>query len=54
MADDTTFHVCPPSIVFSKDEGIDGAELIAHPTVLETKSRREIFLKLSLGESLIH
>src|SRR5262249_10992332 len=47
---DTTFHVCPPSTVFSKHEGIDGAELIAHPTVLETKSRREISLKLSLGE----
>ncbi len=51
MLDETTVYVRPPSRVFSKDEGMDGGELIAHPIALETKSRREIFLKLSFGES---
>jgi hypothetical protein len=46
-------HVRPPSVVLSRDDGMDGAELIAHPVVLETKSRREICLKLSFGVSFI-
>ena len=53
ITEEITVHVRPPSIVLSKDDGMDGAELIAHPIVLETKSRREICVKLSFGESFI-
>ena len=46
-------QVNPPSTVLSREEELAVAEVIAHPTVAETKSIWAMFLKLALGESFI-
>ena len=53
IVEEMVVQVRPPSTVLSRDEELRAIELMAQPTLSETKSSWAMFSKLSPGESFI-